>query len=69
MSTRCFSCRSKIGLLEFVCNFCKQKFCTHHRLPEDHICPNLEAAKNKHKELNTKNLLESVCVSSKNKAI
>ena len=59
--TRCFSCQSKIGLLEFICIFCKQKFCTHHRLPEDHICPNLESAKNKQKKLMRKNY-RRVCV-------
>ena len=69
MKTRCFSCQSKIGILEFVCNFCKQKFCAHHRLPEDHTCPNLESAKNKQKEINAKKLQDGMCVASKVDAI
>jgi predicted nucleic acid binding AN1-type Zn finger protein len=34
---RCFICNKKIGLLGFDCQ-CLLKFCSVHRLPEDHNC-------------------------------
>jgi len=56
MSTRCFLCKSRVGLLGFKCKFCKNNLCTYHRLPEDHNCPNIDLAKNKYKEMNKKKL-------------
>lgn len=37
---------SKCGKEEmtFTCRYCDQKFCSEHRLPENHDCPNLEDA-------------------------
>jgi predicted nucleic acid binding AN1-type Zn finger protein len=56
MSNRCIQCKTRIGLLSFECSFCNCKFCAHHRLPEDHNCINIDAAKNKYKEMNKRKL-------------
>ena len=38
-STRCAVCNKKVGLLAFTCE-CSEtlKFCSAHRLPENHLC-------------------------------
>ena len=38
-SSRCAVCRKKVGLLAFTCA-CSDtlKFCSEHRLPENHLC-------------------------------
>lgn len=38
-SSRCAVCRKKVGLLAFTC-VCSDtlKFCSEHRLPENHLC-------------------------------
>lgn len=39
--TKCFFCKKNIGLLVFRCRLCLQPYCTHHRIPEDHLCNNI----------------------------
>jgi hypothetical protein len=29
------------GFLNYTCNYCERKFCSNHRLPENHDCPSL----------------------------
>ena len=36
---KCAYCSDDV-LLPFTCNFCGGQFCTQHRLPENHVCPN-----------------------------
>lgn len=47
----CYLCSKKVGLLGFGCSSCQEKFCALHRMPEDHQCTQLEAMKNKYKEM------------------
>lgn len=37
ISTKCFFCNKKIGLLGFECR-CEHLFCSKHRFPTDHNC-------------------------------
>ncbi len=41
---RCHFC-GKAESLPFTCKFCGEKFCSDHRLPENHQCPGLEEFK------------------------
>jgi Zn-dependent protease len=41
---RCNVCNKDIDL-PFICNYCGGVFCTEHRLPETHACPNLSIAR------------------------
>jgi predicted nucleic acid binding AN1-type Zn finger protein len=34
---RCFKCNKKIKIMAFDCR-CGNKYCSRHRLPEDHMC-------------------------------
>jgi predicted nucleic acid binding AN1-type Zn finger protein len=36
--SRCTFCNKKLCLMIFPCNYCKNKYCIHHRTPEDHKC-------------------------------
>lgn len=36
--------------MSFTCRYCDQKFCSEHRLPENHDCPNLEDEVEKERE-------------------
>lgn len=35
---RCACCRKKLSLSDFACTKCDQRFCSLHRLPEEHKC-------------------------------
>jgi hypothetical protein len=37
-SKRCGCCRKKLTLSDFDCGKCKTRFCSLHRLPEQHSC-------------------------------
>lgn len=43
MASRCSAsgCKSKLSLVEVACNQCGcgKLFCSKHRMPEDHACP------------------------------
>ena len=41
---KCEKCGVEV-YLPFICPYCKASFCVHHRLPENHGCPNLIMAK------------------------
>lgn len=45
MTKRCVMCKKHLGMLEFFCQGCKLTFCIHCRLPEDHLCNNIELVK------------------------
>lgn len=55
--TTCFDCKKKIGLLGFECNYCHNKYCSLHRLPEDHKCTCMNDLQNKYKEAAKEKLL------------
>lgn len=37
-------CRIKVGIVQQACpcSYCKMSYCSYHRLPESHDCPNLK---------------------------
>jgi predicted nucleic acid binding AN1-type Zn finger protein len=35
---RCATCRKKLTLTDLSCGKCQSRFCSTHRLPEDHAC-------------------------------
>ena len=41
----CQLCKSDVAII-YNCNYCKQRFCSEHRLPEKHLCPNMPSKKN-----------------------
>ena len=45
-------CKRKATLIVGDCKKCSNSFCSHHRLPEDHLCSKFEEMK---KELNERN--------------
>ena len=46
-SKRCGCCRKKLALSDFDCGKCKARFCSLHRLPEQHSCSHDFAAEGK----------------------
>ena len=46
--TQCSECGKED--MSFKCRYCSEKFCSEHRLPENHDCPGLEPALEKEKE-------------------
>jgi len=55
---KCSCCKKKLGLMPFVCSFCKNDFCVYHRMPEDHHCTNI-SYKHDEQEKNKSNLLKN----------
>ncbi|KAJ3203085.1 hypothetical protein HDU67_010397 [Dinochytrium kinnereticum] len=47
------------------CRHCQKKFCGKHRLPEAHICPNLQSCREEAMAKNASKLLNEKCVASK----
>ncbi|MBR9701536.1 hypothetical protein GOV13_01300 [Candidatus Pacearchaeota archaeon] len=48
--TRCSYCGRKIKNFPFKCRYCNEKYCSNHRLPEDHSCPGLKEYKKGNQE-------------------
>jgi len=42
--TQCSKCKKEV-YMPFICRFCGASFCADHRLPENHSCKNIEAAR------------------------
>lgn len=38
MVIRCFNCKKKLGVMNFVCNYCNEDCCIGCRIPEKHQC-------------------------------
>jgi len=36
---RCGCCKKKLALTDFACTKCSTRYCSAHRLPEEHTCP------------------------------
>lgn len=45
----CSECGEQVSM-PFTCKFCGEKFCSSHRLPENHDCGGLEEYKSQHRE-------------------
>ncbi|KAL1926549.1 hypothetical protein VTP01DRAFT_5670 [Rhizomucor pusillus] len=58
-------CTDKVVKIIGDCRYCQSKFCSRHRLPEDHACVNLLSCKQAAHERNSTKLLSERCVASK----
>ena len=58
-------CTSRIIRIIGDCNYCSSKFCGDHRLPEDHLCKNIQDVKKKAFSINETNVLNGRCVGQK----
>lgn len=45
--TQCSKCKKEV-YMPFICNYCRAPFCSDHRLPENHGCKNINAARSPH---------------------
>jgi len=62
----CFEvCPKKIAVIVGDCKFCQKSFCTQHRLPEAHACPNIQACRQQSFDKNKEKLLREKCVGVK----
>ncbi|EPB88025.1 ubiquitin C [Mucor circinelloides 1006PhL] len=59
------SCSDKVVKIIGDCRYCQHKFCSRHRLPEDHVCENLMSCRQAAHERNSIKLLSERCVASK----
>ena len=58
-------CKRKCALFIGDCNYCKCKYCDVHRLPEVHLCANMQQCKDTHFQRNQDKLLAEKCVAPK----
>lgn len=58
-------CNSRAVLIVGDCNYCKEKYCSLHRLPEDHLCKNIAICNKKAFEKNERLVNGGKCVSEK----
>ena len=65
--TRCFleGCSDRIAKIIGDCRYCSSKFCGKHRLPETHLCPNMQTCKQQSFEKNSNKLMNEKCVANK----
>ena len=64
---RCFNdgCNKKTSKIIGDCNYCNNKFCDKHRLPELHHCQNMCLVKNKSKQILEDRLFKEKCIGEK----
>jgi ubiquitin len=58
-------CTSKVAVVVGDCRYCKKSFCSFHRLPESHVCEELESCRKASFEKNESKLSKEKTVSSK----
>jgi predicted nucleic acid binding AN1-type Zn finger protein len=58
MNCNFVECKKKCVLLIGDCKFCEKHYCPMHRLPEKHMCANLEKCKLCSFEKNKKKIIE-----------
>ena len=58
-------CKRKCALFIGNCSYCKSKYCDIHRLPEIHLCSNMQDCKDIHFQRNQDKLLAEKCVAPK----
>ena len=42
---KCNNCHKNIGAFDYNCHSCNKSFCIRCRLPEEHVCPNINNMK------------------------
>lgn len=58
-------CNNKAILIVGSCNYCKHNYCGTHRLPEEHLCENMEELRKNKFNLNAKKVMSEKCVATK----
>lgn len=58
-------CKLKYRELISLCNYCNKNYCSKHRIPESHLCEELNFIKENSKKLLVNELLNSKVVSKK----
>ncbi|PRP82690.1 hypothetical protein PROFUN_10054 [Planoprotostelium fungivorum] len=58
-------CNQKPVLIVGDCKFCTSKFCGKHRLPEDHVCPQMQSCRDQSFMKNKMKLESERCIASK----
>ncbi|KAJ3088886.1 hypothetical protein HK102_007709 [Quaeritorhiza haematococci] len=61
----CGGCGDRAVKIIGDCRYCTKKFCSRHRLPEAHACPNMQSCRQDSINKNTNKLLGEKCVASK----
>ena len=62
----CFEgCRNKTAPFIGHCNYCEQKYCAIHRLPESHACIHIKECRDISFKKNENKLLAEKCVAAK----
>jgi len=60
LSKCCFeSCKRKQSRIIGDCAYCKSSFCTNHRLPEDHVCPDIDTCRKQQFDKNGDELMKN----------
>jgi ubiquitin C len=64
---KCFfpDCSKRTAALIGDCRFCKHSFCGTHRLPETHVCPEMESCRQQSFNKNKDKLMSEKCTASK----
>ncbi|KAI8799422.1 hypothetical protein BJ742DRAFT_664237, partial [Cladochytrium replicatum] len=58
-------CNDKIVKVVGHCRYCELDFCSAHRLPEAHVCQNMQSCRQASFDKNAGKLLGEKCVASK----
>ncbi|KNE65555.1 ubiquitin-60S ribosomal protein L40 [Allomyces macrogynus ATCC 38327] len=66
-STRCNlpGCTAKVAKIVGTCRFCTSNYCSRHRLPEAHLCSNLDSCRQASHDRLAGKLLNEKCVATK----
>lgn len=59
------SCTERAILIVGDCRYCSLKFCGQHRLPEDHLCVNMEQCRSEKFKQNEDKVMREKCVARK----
>ena len=65
IKNRCPVCQQKSATIVGNCRYCQLNYCSAHRLPESHLCPNMEDCKRQSFEKNSHTVLSGKCVALK----
>ncbi|KAI9208380.1 uncharacterized protein BJ171DRAFT_491148 [Polychytrium aggregatum] len=61
----CDGCTDRAVKIVGDCRYCNSKFCSRHRLPEAHACPNIQHCRDESSAKNAIRLLGDKCVAPK----
>lgn len=59
------TCSKKANGIIGTCSYCTLRFCSLHRLPEDHACMGMQRCRKRAFDLNAKTLRSQKCVAAK----